>query len=422
MFLKHILFILTGLHDAADDLGGGLDDLDILEEGNKDEDKDTKDEDKDEDKEDDDEKVDEDEDEDEDKEESEDEDEDKPKDEDDKDDEEDEDDTEENRITHVSDLKKAYPDIFKKFPDVKAALYRDQAYSEFFANPKEAEAASIDSSALRNIEHDLLENGDPTKLLGEIKKGNQESFNKVALAVLPYLQSADKELYLKVASVPIKQLLRAMIRKFPDAKSNEHKSAHYVHRFFFDDIDIDGKADGEVDSKEDKPKAQKEYEERLEKLNTRDMNNFVSAVDTSYIAKMTKEFRSGIDNDERLSEWAKTKLIEDGLINIRKQLDADPRWQRTMKSLIAQAKTSEYSNDFKSRIVSTALARAKSLIPTVRAKLLAEAVGKGKSKPKDKDDKGDKKVVNFTKKDKEKDNRTQSKKPLTDLDILQGRG
>lgn len=327
------------------------------------------------------------------------------------------------RITHASDLKKAYPDIFKKFPDVKAALYRDQEYSDRFASPKDADTIIAKSKILDIIENDLLVEGNPTELLNTVKKNNPESFKKVAFSILPYLAEADKETYLELAAVPIKQLIRSMCAKF-GKDTNEHKAALYVHRYFFDNTDVAAKVKAEEKNVTTKSERELEYDKKIQAIDQREHDNFFNATNASYVARLTKEFRAGLESDDRLSDWLKGTLVEKGLADIKTQLNSDPRFKRQMESLWAQAKTSSYSNDLKSRIVTAALARAKSLVPKVRAKLIADALGKKVKDKKDKeqDDKKDK--TNVRKFEDKKSNRQvpAPKKQLTDLDILRGNG
>lgn len=332
-------------------------------------------------------------------------------------DEEDEDTEELDRITHASDLKKAYPDIFKKFPDVKAALYRDQQYAELLGSPKEAETLVKKGNLLDIIEKQLIVDGDAKDLLASVKKDSAESFTKIAYSFLPLLAEMDKETYIEVAAYPIKQLCRSMIRKF-DKATNEYKAALYVHKYFFDNLDVDSKIKLEEGVKSNKSPREIEYENKLKEIDQRDGNAFFSSTNESYVAKLNREFRIELDKNENLSDWLKGTIVEKGLQEIKSQLDNDPRFKRQMESLWAQAKTSGYSNDLKSRIVSTALARAKSLLPKVRAKLIAEALGKKQKVQKKDDKKGN--VTNFERKPHKPTN--QPAKSLTDIDLLRGKG
>jgi len=399
------------LFDAPDDAGGG-DDLGIL--GDIDPEDDKTDDKSDDDKTDDDPEEDQ---PDDDTEEETEEDPEAEEDDEEEDDSEEDDPEEENRVTYASDLKKAYPDIFKKFPDVKAALYRDQEYSELFGSPKDAQNIVAKGNLLDQIEKDLVIDGNPKELLNAVKKDSPESFKKIAFALLPYLAEADKEAYLEVAALPIKQLLRSMASKY-DPKSNEYKAAQYVHQFFFENLKFDEKVAVEKGTETKKSEKELEYEKRIAAIDQRDQDQFFTATNTSYVSRLNKEFREVLDKDDRLSDWMKAKVVESGLAEIKTQLNNDPRFKRQMESLWSQAKASGYSNDLKSRIISTALARAKSLVPKVRAKLIA-ALGK-KAKKEAKDDKKAN-VTTFVKRESSK-SANKPKTQVSDIDILRGNG
>jgi len=331
-------------------------------------------------------------------------------------------------VTRAADIKKTYPDFFKKFPDVRAAIYRDVQFSQFFASPEDAKQASERSDILGKIEDDIINNGNPDKLLKVVADTNKESFEKLSLRLLPYLQKEHKELYYEAAAVPIKQLLRAAYREGNGKYGDLGRAALYIHRYFFGDLNLDSKVKGESEVREEKESEEKkQYRQRLAEIDAREMENFSKSVDASYISRMSKLIREGLDKDERLTEYSKAKLVEDILRGIRKQLESDSRYIGQMKSLFNQAKNSNYSNDLKSRILNTSLARAKSLVPSLRSQLVSEALGQknrnGKVKEKEAAEKKEERREERRETKREHYTREveKPKKQLTDLDILRAR-
>lgn len=346
-----------------------------------------------------------------------------------KDDKEDEDENDENdeeplegkSATSWTDIKAKYPGFAKEFPDVKSALFREQRYSEIFGDPKDAEKAIGDAEILSKISADLIGDGNPVELLNTIEKSSKESFEKIGLALLPYFQEKNKDLYYDMAAVPIKQLLRAALREGKGKETDLGRAAAHIHNWFFNNLNFDEKVKGEgkVDTSNTKSKREQELEDRLSKIENGKETEFLAAADQSYITKMSKDIREGLDKDDRLSEYMKEKLTEDVLRDIKKQLNADTRHSNQMQSLFKQAKTAGFTNDLKTRIINTALVRARSLVPEVRKRLVGQVFGKKKSD--NITDKGDKKVdtkIASFKKREDKPNRSESKKPLTDMDIL----
>tara|TARA_R110000868_G_scaffold16913_7_gene74967 strand:- start:3197 stop:4447 length:1251 start_codon:yes stop_codon:yes gene_type:complete len=323
----------------------------------------------------------------------------------------------------VKEIKAKYPTFFKEFPEVRAAIFREQRFTELFASPDEAENSVKKASLLDEIEADLLDKADPTNLFDGIKKSNAKSFEKLALALLPTIQQQDKDLYTRVAATPIKQLLRSALKegRGTDGKLTDlGKSALWIHQYFFGkDAKPEDPVEGEVKPSTEKSESEKRLEAKLEQINQREYTEFKGSVDTSYVTKMTSEFKATLDKDERLTDFVKRTIIKDGLVEIRQALEKDPRYTRQMSALWNQAVKAGYSSDLKSRIVSTALARAKSLVPSIRQKLVSEALGT-KSKAEKKEVKVEKREERKVVKRSNSGNNSRPSKPLSDMDILRG--
>lgn len=403
-----------GSPDGSDD--APADDSDILDEGN-DEDPDKTDDQDDESGNDDKDPDGENEDEDKDKDKDEVKDEDKDNDDDDKDDESIE------IPVAIKDIKAKYPDFFKAFPEVRGAIFRDQQYGELFANPKEAEAVVNKAETFDAIEADLLVKADASEVFASIHKSNPKSFAKLAVGLMPVIQSLDKDTYANVAAIPIKQLLRSAHKEGTgnDGKLTDlGKAALWIHNYFFGkDSRLEDPVTGETRKEEEKSESEKRAEQKLAEIDRREFTAFKTDIDNTYVSRITKEIRSGLDKDDRLSEFVKRTIVKEGLAEIKSQLEADTRYQRTMSSLSAQARKAGYTSEYKSRILSVALARAKSLAPSIRAKLITEALGNSKQKEKDKGE--EKKDLNLKPRGERREREekpTQRPKPKTDLDIL----
>lgn len=343
-------------------------------------------------------------------------------DEDDKEDNEEEEESEEDldRSTRASDVKKEFPEIFKKFPDLKGALYREERYSEIFGSVEDAETAHERSQSLAAIENDLLVKGDPTKLLDALAKENKDSFTSITENTIRYAQEHDKDLYLKLAGLPIKQMLRAAWRQGNGNKTDLGKAAAHIHNFFFENYNFDEKVEleGGATGTKGKTKEQEAYENRLNTLEEKEYRNFESSVNQSYVKRVDSTVRETLEKDQRLTPYMRDKLVEDVMMDIKKQLSNDSRYMKQMESLWKQAKTAGFTNDFKSRIISTALARAKSLVPDTRKKLLAKALGKGKVKDKEDTNSNNDNKKRIVRPERGNERRQEVNKPKTDLEIM----
>jgi hypothetical protein len=329
-------------------------------------------------------------------------------------------------VTRWTDLKAKYPNIGKDFPDIKNALFRNEAFSEVFGSVKDAETAKGRADTLANIEEDLFVKRDPTELLKTISKNDKEVFSDVAFKILPFIQETDKELYFELAALPIKQLVRSALSKGRDDKgnlTNLGKAALVMHQYFFDNQDVNSKVKAEGGEKKTESEAEKEYKKRLAELEGGKQQEFTNSVDQSYVKNMDNYIRESLDKDDRLSDFLKSTLTEKILLSIREKLSKDSRYLNTLESLNKQARASGYTKDFKSRIVNTALVRAKSLVPELRKELVAKALNMKKkvnTENKDNREKKQDKTPNNKQKFRNNNNNSNAKpdKSKSDLDIL----
>jgi hypothetical protein len=388
-FLFPLFFAADGdvapIH-AADD---GSDDLKFLKSDDNADDKDDdsddkedesddkdKDDDKDEDKEDD--KDDDDgEDKEDDKSDEDEEDEDEKEDSDDDSDEDEEskegdDDGKVNLVT-IKDIKKDFPDFFKKHPEMRSVIFRERQFSEIFADPKQAQESVAKADLFDNIEADLI-GGEIKPLLESIKNVKSAKFDNLVKNFLPALRAIDETAYTKLLAVPLKRALRgAKAHALKNGNKNLANAVDHVNQFYFEDETLDTKAEYEDEGAKKTPEQEK-YEKKLAELSERDRGTFKNSVDTDWLGEVQTIFMDGLDPDKLLSDWTKTKMLEDCLKEVNKQLSNDPRHMRNMEHLWKNAAAAGYNSESKSRIVTAALARAKQIIPEVRRKLRSEAL------------------------------------------------
>src|SRR3990167_2468737 len=320
-------------------------------------------------------------------------------------------------LTSWTDIKKKYPNFAKEFPDVKNALFREQQFSEAFPTPGEAKEAIERIQVFDQLAEDIVGQGNIINLLDHVKEKNKESYQKIIYSLLPHLQENDKDFYYDIAARPIKQLLRAAWAEGNGEKTDLGKAAAHIHKFFFKNINFEEKVKSEGGKEPDsKSKREQELEDRLTRIEDGKHNEFMSSIDDSYISKMTSHIKDGLNKDERLTEWSKAKIVEDFLKGIKQQLTKDTRYTSTLQSLLIHAKSAGFTNDFKTRIINAALVRAKSLVPDVRKRVVGDAL-KANGKKANSEDKKEEKVERRERKSTPS-NLKESKKPMSDLDIL----
>lgn len=310
------------------------------------------------------------------------------------------------------DLKAKFPEIFKKFPELKGVIYRERQYSEIFADPKDAQTAAEQAKTFVNVEQDLM-HGVSEPLLNAIHGAKGSEFKKLAAGLLPALRKIDEPMFMKVIAVPFKQMLR---KAFATGNKNGDKnlalSARHIHNFIFDDDKLDDREEFENEDVAKPSKAEEEYRKKLEELDTRDHKNFKQSVDMSMVEGVKEAFFDKFDPDGTLTPWIKDRMFEDAVRQVDAQLVKDPRHMKNMELLWRNAKAQGYSPESKSRIVNAVLARARQIIPQVRQQLRSEALAKNKKETVQKKFKVVKKESSEQRKTKPRDTE------MSDLDFI----
>lgn len=100
-------------------------------------------------------------------------------------------------------------------------------------------------------------------------------------------------------------------------------------------------------------------------------NNVNSRVERSF----SKLVMDGLDPENQLSDFTKSKITEDVIHRIGVELSRDRQHMQKMTKLWDAARKGRFSSEIADRIYTAFLSRAKQLIPEVRSKVKKEATG-----------------------------------------------
>lgn len=281
-------------------------------------------------------------------------------------------------------VKKDFPELFKKHPELKNIIFREQRYTSIYASVEDAEEAKDRNEAFSKLETDILD-GNPKELFKAIEETDKNSLIKLAHNVLPALLEQDKELYSEVIALPIKRAIQqAYIQAKKAGNNNLMNSALYLDDFFFegDGISNDPKlSTSPKKSKEKDPEVErleKERDEHAERIRS----EFNDSVIESLRFKLGREITAALTQYE-FDSYKRKNVARDIENEVNNILSADVRYQASVKSLYSQASSAKFSSDWKARIISAYLARAKAVLPIAKKKVIAEATGR-KEKPEEK--------------------------------------
>ena len=267
----------------------------------------------------------------------------------------------------LTDIKKEFPNFFKKFPTMEHMLFREREYTQLFPTVAEAKDAAEASVALDDFRTDLFA-GTGEKFTLALKEAGE--LDKFSRNFLTNLQKSDKDGYWNAITPTLENLVKGFMRE--GQRRNDQNliaSAENLSIYLFDTDEI---AKGTKTMIKPAPVEDKRVTDRLADIDRRDNNNFRINV--------LEGIASGIDPIIGVSSLKNIKPTMQKILSkqVLDEVDAaiakDDAHMRYVNSLWAKAK-GNYTNEIKSKIISAYLERAKSLVPSIRRRVLADALG-----------------------------------------------
>jgi len=272
------------------------------------------------------------------------------------------------------EIKAKYPNITKDFPQLRDMFYREVEFTKFFPTVEDAKEAFEDNEAFTALQESVMQ-GSAESLIDAVSTQSKESLAAFSQDFLIKLYNKDTQVYWNTITPVLENITRQM------AKSNnedDRNAAITLSNFLFGTSEI---AEGKATTVK-KIELKKEKDDGFSPEQVQTVTDQANLVLAGLIDK-------GIDAETRkaLTPFVKKSIIRDCIDQIHTQLSQDNAHKTVMYSRWKRAKINNYSDDDKAKIISTFLARAKSLIPAVRAKLVNDALGNQKKIAKEKEEK-----------------------------------
>jgi hypothetical protein len=277
----------------------------------------------------------------------------------------------------VQDVVKKYPNLFKEFPELKQNLFLARQFQEVVDSPEQLQEAIVQANYFQYFQDRVLQ-GDAKEVLTSIKNsGDAKALSSFAENFLPALQEVDENTFYKI-SAPILQnaLYQAIVEAEQTGTEDLAKAAKWIHRFVFGTVDV---KKPEFKRNQRPPEIDAERQQLLqEKANweRQRLGESFYEVSSGIVADLKKRVLKDLDPNDEIQPYVKKKLVDDIIQETGRTLAKDPRHNKTMDSLWARYKDSGMQPNGKTRIRDTYLARAIAILPGIRAKLRAEALGR----------------------------------------------
>lgn len=273
-------------------------------------------------------------------------------------------------------IREEFPTLFKKFPELRTVFFRERDFTKIFPTLNDAQEAAELGKAFQGISESLLA-GSPNELLSSLKESNEEALGSVVENFLPAVYNLDKKLFFKTVNPLMERFVQGMAEAAKQSgDDNMRKAALYVGKYMTGEFKIPT-SESREDPKNDAGK-QRLDQERQEFNNSRYSTARLDVVEDCE-ARLNDLITPKLDAD--LSDFVKEALTNKIITELNKTLSADEGYQAVVNSLWRQwAKVSFSGNEFKKKITSAYLTRAKQILPGVRTKVMAESAKKGQKK------------------------------------------
>lgn len=282
-----------------------------------------------------------------------------------------------------------YPTLFKDFPHVEKAIYREQKYAEYFPTIPDAKAAVEKVQQLDKYESEF-KNGSTESLLSKFRDTDKEAYHKIVDNYLPSLYKTDQSAYYHTVGNVIKHTIISMLR---DAKEGEQgddlkAAAAVLNKFIFgseqftyptrlskdEPVDDNSKKKSDEISQREKEFNQRQFESARDTLGTKVDNIIKNTIDKV------------IDPSDSMSTIEKEYSTDKVIKGLEDAIRKDLRFKAVFDKLWERAFSSNFNAESMDRIQKAYLSKAKTLLPHLISKARADAI-KGRNKNNGNDEK-----------------------------------
>ena len=269
-----------------------------------------------------------------------------------------------------------YPKLFKDFPYLEKAYYREQQFTELLPTVNDARVAVEKARILDNTERQLM-SGDIAPILAAAKSESQEAFNKVADNYLPALRAVDQQAYYHVLGNVIKDTIITMVREsraLGDQGAPLQAAANILNQFIFGSQNF---TPPQNLSRQADPREQNREQEYQQRENERFYGTFES-VRESLQTKADNVLKSTIDGhidpNGTMTDYVKTHATREAFDTLESLISRDTRFRSLLDKLWEKAYSTNFDKDSTDRIKSAYLSKAKTLLPSVIKKARTDAL------------------------------------------------
>jgi len=269
-----------------------------------------------------------------------------------------------------------YPKLFKDFPYLEKAYYREQQFTEVFPTISDAKVAVEKAQILDSVEGEVM-NGDIRTVLRAARSESPEAFNRIADNYLPALRAVDQQAYYHVLGNVIKDTIITMVKEGRSLGENGAPltaAANILNQFVFGSQNFTPPT---TLSRQTPPEEQNRQYQIQQQEHERFMGTFTSVKDdlqmkADNVLKATID--GNIDPRGSMTDYVKKNAVKDAHETLENLMTRDARFRGLLDRLWEKAFQNGFDQESTNRIKSAYLSKAKTLLPSVIKKARNEAL------------------------------------------------
>lgn len=290
-----------------------------------------------------------------------------------------------NNIEEVprAEILKEYPDLFKKFPQLEHAYYREQKYAELLPTLEDAQTA-VDKSEEFDKYAQSVDSGNLEEVLNAVKTNNPEAFGKIVDNYLPNLAKIDQNAYYHLIGNVIKNTISSMVIEGNKTENDNLKAAAIIlNQYIFGKSDYEGPKPFSKESNKENTEIQNERAKLVQERYESSVNNLTTRASNTIKSTISKY----IDPRDSMTDYVKRTAINEALNDVQNVIASDSRFKAQLDKLWEKAFKDNFSMQSQNNIRKAYLSKAKTVLPNVIRKHRNEALkGLGKRVTEDREE------------------------------------
>jgi len=273
------------------------------------------------------------------------------------------------------EILKKYPNLFKDFPYLEKAYYREQQFTEILSTIDDAKEAVKAKDTLENYVDDMVVKGNVNNVLKLIKDTNPDTFAGVVDNYMDHLMNVDKEAYGHVLGNITRNIILGMVQEAQDNGNEDLKvAALLLNKYAFGTSKFTAPSKlAKAENAEGKDK-ETNLSRREQEFAERQVSLVTAEVETKVNNSIKSAIENNIDPNGVMTEYIKRNAIKDAQEKITELISKDIRLKKIVDKLWEKAAAANFSDTSKAEIRKAFLSKAKSLLSPVLKSARNEAL------------------------------------------------